>query len=1557
MIQLREIGILKWIADFGGNPPTIDRDTNGTNKGARVGDIAIDISVTPNKQWVCVDNTPGAPVWVIRFSNTIEFAPGDVLLQGDLIIADGYGIKSQNYQTKFLPQGTEYWITQSDLGMKFTNLSGSETRGYIHTSGTEIGFLDSYGQWAVRVEEGQGVELRYNNLIKFTTSPLGAEVTGFLGINQNPLGHLHIAGDLNSVVVLEDKSKSANHKNWVITNISENLDVYPANDDLSGNPTFRFTRSGQFIPGIDDNYSIGSPTYRWNNLYTNNIWFENNSKIITSDNFEFFKDSSYYWNLKSTGGLRFYDTSNNLEFNIIHTASNEFGITDADDDWAIRIEKDGSVGLYYNGDLKLSTNNNGISINGNFNFTGWLELTGDVGIYNNTYDTRIYNQNNADYWYITSNQGIELQNVILNTEGYLTFDGSHNIGIKDRHGNWGIVVQDQGNVNLYTSSDNQIKAYTFDGGFCTYTSLTVRPYTGGSPYSLYNTESHQTLVNGLDVGQFKTEFVSYNSNSSLGGFDWYKATAPTVYDKLMSLSPIGRLWVKEDLTFNINNFASIGNYASNPNYITTRSNAGLNLQDLSGTDRFYLEFNGSNNILFKNNSGSTIATFYNNGNFAVSGQPYAYNNQKIWHEGNDGHTSGLDADTVDGHHGDDLASGISENQPAVDDIAVGWYTIAVSNGYNASAKFSIKNHDQNHYQCVTFYASVQQNSGAEINVLSNSLFDQTQCNITDIRIKVGSNPTDGALLQVHIDNADNKLTSYIFHNFATNGWILKNWVPDGTDPGDVPNFSNITIVATDIDLKNHLQHGGMTVNGDLFVTRNIWGRHTSPLTNDTYDLGSSSYIWRNVYTNHIKNSNGHNSLESFTNETYLFAHDNWRLRLYDNGSGTHYIYVRTDFLPSANYTYDLGSSSYTWKNVYTGAVKNSAGYNALSSSDQSTYLYAHDNWRLRLYDNGSGTHHIHVNSKIIPYVNNNFSLGDSDHRWQYLYANKIHAGITAYDDNAYINVCCNDSHLASINAYGHSNGTGLLFVGQNANSGGGIVYNGGNYYLTWADQDYIVFYRRNGGVNHSVFKYSQNSSNVYFYNNVSPHIPSGSYHGSLGDSSHVWENLFIKNVYNHYAHLIIENHHESYETLSLRDPENNVRCLSIYDQKIWSLTHFYPGSDNAYDLGSTNYTWRNIYVSNIKNNIGYSTLTSDGDNTYLYAHDNWRLRLYDNGSGTHHIYVRTHLYPYSDNTYNLGDSSHRWKNLYVVTIQNKTSNNVDFKSTILPSSDDTYYCGLGDYRWKCVFTNDLNVSDYGEINELQVYGHINVNNVLARDGLRIMYADTTNDIVYFYGCNSSGQWAFYLNDDKMYSKNLYPTAANAYSLGSSSLYWSSLYAYNLRFNDFYTIDGHILACVNTVTKNWYFQTCNQSGNIGDTYCFMINANNVFVSRTGIYPSSPGNVHIGSSGEYFGESFATKWTDTSSIRYKTDIEYDNIDTSKLYNLKPVTFYFKTQNKEKDPYKHIGFIAEEMFEQYPEVVALNDKKEPVGIRYTSLIPLLVKEIQNLNERIKKLEANQK
>ena len=86
-MELKTIGIRKWLADFSGVAPTLD-STSDVN----IGDIALDTSQTPYTYWECVDNTATKPVWrklsgrVDRITNII--ASYLVSLADELILAD-----------------------------------------------------------------------------------------------------------------------------------------------------------------------------------------------------------------------------------------------------------------------------------------------------------------------------------------------------------------------------------------------------------------------------------------------------------------------------------------------------------------------------------------------------------------------------------------------------------------------------------------------------------------------------------------------------------------------------------------------------------------------------------------------------------------------------------------------------------------------------------------------------------------------------------------------------------------------------------------------------------------------------------------------------------------------------------------------------------------------------------------------------------------------------------------------------------------------------------------------------------------------------------------------------------------------------------------------------------------------------------------------------------------------------------------------------------------------------------------------------------------------------
>ena len=94
------------------------------------------------------------------------------------------------------------------------------------------------------------------------------------------------------------------------------------------------------------------------------------------------------------------------------------------------------------------------------------------------------------------------------------------------------------------------------------------------------------------------------------------------------------------------------------------------------------------------------------------------------------------------------------------------------------------------------------------------------------------------------------------------------------------------------------------------------------------------------------------------------------------------------------------------------------------------------------------------------------------------------------------------------------------------------------------------------------------------------------------------------------------------------------------------------------------------------------------------------------------------------------------------------------------------------------------------------------------------------------------------------------------------------------------------------------------------------------------------------------------------------------TDKLYSLRPVNYNLLKQIKApadgkqsatsgnqaaqtvQDTVKHIGFIAQEVKELFPDLVAQN-KEGLLGVKYIELIPVLVQALKEQNEKIKSLE----
>jgi hypothetical protein len=125
---------------------------------------------------------------------------------------------------------------------------------------------------------------------------------------------------------------------------------------------------------------------------------------------------------------------------------------------------------------------------------------------------------------------------------------------------------------------------------------------------------------------------------------------------------------------------------------------------------------------------------------------------------------------------------------------------------------------------------------------------------------------------------------------------------------------------------------------------------------------------------------------------------------------------------------------------------------------------------------------------------------------------------------------------------------------------------------------------------------------------------------------------------------------------------------------------------------------------------------------------------------------------------------------------------------------------------------------------------------------------------------------------------------------------------------------------------------------GGTLRAFINSNGISVTAT---VASSVEANIDSS-----TGLLTKVS--SSRRYKDNIEDLDINTENIYDLRPVSFDWKS-NGEPD----FGFIAEEVHEILPELTVYDDQNRPEAVKYKQLSILMLEELKKLREEVKDLK----
>jgi hypothetical protein len=152
--------------------------------------------------------------------------------------------------------------------------------------------------------------------------------------------------------------------------------------------------------------------------------------------------------------------------------------------------------------------------------------------------------------------------------------------------------------------------------------------------------------------------------------------------------------------------------------------------------------------------------------------------------------------------------------------------------------------------------------------------------------------------------------------------------------------------------------------------------------------------------------------------------------------------------------------------------------------------------------------------------------------------------------------------------------------------------------------------------------------------------------------------------------------------------------------------------------------------------------------------------------------------------------------------------------------------------------------------------------------------------------------------------------------------------------------------------------------------FEIAGTETYVMGGHVVPDDNLTRDLGSSNRKWGNVYAndmylnsiSNWISNwywSDKRFKKDIEPINSALSNVLKLKPVKYSWKTEefpDKHFDNKRHIGLIAQEVEEVYPELVNTNNEGFK-SVDYNKLTVVLIKAIQELNNKIEQLEKENK
>jgi hypothetical protein len=383
-----------------------------------------------------------------------------------------------------------------------------------------------------------------------------------------------------------------------------------------------------------------------------------------------------------------------------------------------------------------------------------------------------------------------------------------------------------------------------------------------------------------------------------------------------------------------------------------------------------------------------------------------------------------------------------------------------------------------------------------------------------------------------------------------------------------------------------------------------------------------------------------------------------------------------------------------------------------------------------------------------------------------------------------------------------------------------------------------------------------------------------------------------------------------------------------------------PHTTEVFDLGSSSKRWKDLYLSGSTIDLGGTKITRDattGDIEFKDSEDNRKSIKVDelqigtgalarkikvsNGkvrftdtSDTEDDTETAHVLPSSNNTYDLGSPTKQFRHLYL----SSASLYVDGQKVLSSNADTLTFTTDTGQSIKLLETGADDIILQTDTGNIELKGTVEVlsgKKITDSAGTKVLFGDSlgiTGSIDLTGTVDGIDLQAF--------------SSSVATGLASSTA-------------DYTQLSNVPSGIVSSSAQVDYNSILNQPT--------IPTSNNELTNGAG-YTTFTANQSLDTTSTVtFSTVTATSLTETSALRFKENIQED-LDTSIIDNLRPVSYDWK-ENGNKD----YGFIAEEVNELDNILTTKDENDELLGIKYTKLIPFLVKKIQEQEERIKQLE----